>query len=158
MTRWLANEDPVEVYAAGAALVDPAIGEAGDVDTSMLILKLPSGAMCHINCSRRTDYGYDERVEVFGSKGMAVSHRKPRREVSIYRGGSIISEGLHPGWFERMELTFYQALDAFIRAVQGEPAEYPTLMDGLKAQLIAEAACESLKTNRPAQIAYWQPE
>ena len=158
MTRWLANEDPVEVYAAGAALVDPAIGEAGDVDTSMLILKFPSGAMCHINCSRRADYGYDERVELFGSKGMAVSHRKPRREVSIYRGGSIISEGLHPGWFERMELTFNQALDAFIRAVQGEATEYPTLMDGLKAQLIAEAASESLKTNRPVQITYWQPE
>lgn len=158
MARWLANEDPVEVYAAGAALVDPAIGAAGDVDTSMLILKLPSGAMCHINCSRRADYGYDERVELFGSKGMAVSHRKPRREVSIYRGPSIISEGLHPGWFERMELTFYQALDAFIRAVQGEATEYPTLLDGLKAQLIAEAAYESLKMNRPVQIAYWQPE
>ena len=158
MLRWLSGEDPLEVYAAGAALVDPAIGEAGDVDTSMLILKFPSGAMCHINCSRRADYGYDERVELFGSKGMAVSRRKPRREVTFYKGNSIISEGLHPGWFERMEPTFYQALDAFIRAVQGEATEYPTLMDGLKAQMIAEAASESLKTNKPVQIAYWQPE
>lgn len=158
MLRWLANEDPVEVYATGAALVDPAIGEAGDVDTSMLILKFPSGAMCHINCSRRAEYGYDERVELFGSQGMAVSRRKPRREVSFYKGNSIISEGLHPGWFERMEPTFYQALDAFIKAVQGEVTDYPTLMDGLKAQMIAEAAYESLKTNKPVQINYWQPE
>lgn len=158
MTRWLANEDPVEVYAAGAALVDPAIGEAGDVDTSMLILKFSSGAMCHINCSRRADYGYDERVELFGSKGMAISRRKPRREVTFYKGDSIISDGMYPGWFERMEPTFYQALDAFIRAVQGESTEYPTLMDGLKAQMIAEAAYESLKTNKPVQITYWQPE
>lgn len=158
MTRWLANEDPVEVYAAGAALVDPAIGEAGDVDTSMLILKLPSGAMCHINCSRRADYGYDERVELFGSKGMAVSRRKPRREVTLYKGNSVLSEGLHAGWFERMEPTFYQALDAFIKALQGEATEYPTLMDGLKAQMIAEAAYESLKTNKPVPITYWQPE
>ena len=158
MLRWLANEDPVEVYATGAALVDPAIGEAGDVDTSMLILKFPSGAMCHINCSRRAEYGYDERVELFGSQGMAVSRRKPRREVSFYKGNSIISEGLHPGWFERMEPTFYQALDAFIKAVQGEVTDYPTLMDGLKAQMIAEAAYESLKTNKPVQITYWQPE
>ena len=158
MLRWLSGEDPSEVYAAGAALVDPAIGEAGDVDTSMLILKFPSGAMCHINCSRRADYGYDERVELFGSKGMAVSRRKPRREVTVYKGTSIISEGLHPGWFERMEPTFYQALDAFIRAVQGEATEYPTLMDGLRAQMIAEAAYESLKTNKPVRIAYWQPE
>lgn len=158
MLRWLANEDPVEVYATGAALVDPAIGEAGDVDTSMLILKFPGGAMGHINCSRRADYGYDERVELFGSKGLAVSCHKPRREVTFFKGGSIIADGLHPGWFERMEPTFYQALDAFIKALQGEVTDYPTLMDGLKAQMIAEAACESLKANQPVQITYWQPE
>jgi myo-inositol 2-dehydrogenase/D-chiro-inositol 1-dehydrogenase len=158
MLRWLAGEDPVEVYAAGASLVDPAIGELGDVDTSMVILKLPSGAMCQINCSRRTDYGYDERVELFGSNGMAISRRKPRREVSIYKGDSVVSDGMYPGWFERLEPTFYQALDAFIRALKGEATEYPTLKDGLKAQIIAEAAYESLKVNKPIQITYWQPE
>ncbi len=158
MLRWLANEDPVEVYATGAALIDPAIGEAGDVDTSMLILKLASGALCHIDCSRRADYGYDERVEMFGSKGMALSGRKPRREVTLYKGGSVISDGLHPGWLERMEPTFYQALDAFIKAIEGEETEYPNLMDGLKAQMIAEAAIESLQTNMPVKINYWQPE
>ena len=158
MLRWLANEDPVEVYAAGASLVDPAIGEAGDVDTSMLILKFPSGALCHINCSRRTNYGYDERVELFGSHGMAVSRRKPRREVSFYKGESVISDGMYPGWFERMEPTFYQALDAFIKTLEGEEIEYPNLMDGLKAQMIAEAAIESLRTNQPVKITYWSPE
>jgi myo-inositol 2-dehydrogenase/D-chiro-inositol 1-dehydrogenase len=158
MLRWLAGEDPVEVYAAGVALVDPAIGAAGDVDTSMVILKLASGALCHIDCSRRADYGYDERVEVFGSKGMAISGRKPRREVTLYRGETVISDGLHPGWFERMEPTFYTALDAFIKAVQGEAVEYPTLWDGLMAQVIAEAAVESLHTNQPVKITYWSPE
>jgi len=158
MLRWLANEDPVEVYATGAALIDPAIGEAGDVDTSMVILKLASGALCHIDCSRRADYGYDERVEVFGSKGMALSGRKPRREVTLYKGGSVISDGLHPGWLERMEPTFYQAPDAFIKAIEGEETEYPNLMDGLKAQMIAEAAIESLQTNMPVKINYLQPE
>ena len=127
MLRWLAGEDPVEVYATGAALIDPAIGEAGDVDTSMVILKFSSGAFCHIDCSRRSDYGYDERVEVFGSKGLAISERKPRREVTLYQRGNLISDSLHPGWFERMEPTFYQAMDAFIGAVQGEKTEYPTL-------------------------------
>ena len=77
MLRWLAGEDPVEVYATGAALIDPAISEAGDVDTSMVILRLASGALCHIDCSRRADYGYDERVEVFGLKGMVLSDRNP---------------------------------------------------------------------------------
>ena len=158
MLRWLAGEDPVEVYATGAALVDPAIGEAGDVDTSMLILKFASGALCHINCSRRTSYGYDERVELFGSQGMLVSRRKPRGEVTVYKGESVISEGLHPGWLERMEPTFYRALDALIRVMEGEEMEYPTLIDGLKAQIIAEAAVESLQTKQPVNITYWSPE
>ena len=65
---------------------------------------------------------------------------------------------MHPGWFERMEPTFYQALDAFIKAMEGEETEYPNLMDGLKAQMIAEAAIESLQTNMPVKIIYWQPE
>lgn len=158
MLRWLAGEDPVEVYATGTALIDPAIGEAGDVDTSMVILKFPSGALCHIDCSRRADYGYDERVEVFGSKGMAISERKPRREVTLVQAGKVISDGLHSGWFERMEPTFYQALDAFVKAVQGEKPEYPTLWDGLMAQVIAEAAAESMQSNQPVKIAYWSPE
>ena len=158
MLRWLADEDPIEVYAAGASLVDPVIGEAGDVDTSMLILKFPSGALCHINCSRRADYGYDERVELFGSKGMALSRRKPRREVTLYKGNLIVSDGLHAGWFERMEPTFYQALDALIKTIEGEQVEYPTLTDGLKAQMIAEAAVESLRLNQPVKITYWSPE
>jgi myo-inositol 2-dehydrogenase / D-chiro-inositol 1-dehydrogenase len=158
MLRWLAGEDPVEVYATGAALIDPAIGEAGDVDTSMVILKLAGGALCHIDCSRRADYGYDERVEVFGSKGMALSDRKPRREVTLYQGEKVISDGLHAGWFERMKPTFYEALDAFIKAVQGEKTEYPTLWDGWMAQVIAEAAVDSLKTNQPVKITYWSAE
>jgi myo-inositol 2-dehydrogenase / D-chiro-inositol 1-dehydrogenase len=158
MLRWLAEEDPVEVYATGAALVDPAIGEAGDVDTSMLILKFASGALCHINCSRRAAYGYDECVELFGSQGMLVSRRKPRRDVTVYKGESIISDGLHSGWFERMEPTFYRALDALIKVMEGEQIEYPTLIDGLKAQMIAEAAIESLRVNQPVRITYWSPE
>lgn len=158
LARWIAAEDPVEVYATGAALIDPAIGEAGDVDTSMLILTMPSGALCHIDNSRRSEYGYDERIEVFGSKGMVQSRRKPSREVSLYTGTKVVSDGLHPGWFERMEPSFGLALDAFIKTVEGEATDYPTLMDGLQAQMIAEAAIESLQTNQPVKITYWQPE
>ena len=127
---WLAGEAPTEVYATGAALVDPAIGAAGDIDTSMLILKMPSGALCHIDNSRRCAYGYDERIEVFGSRGMAESGRKPVREVSLYTAAGVALAGLHPGWFERMEPTFALALDAFVRAVEGENVAYPRLATG----------------------------
>lgn len=158
LIRWITAEDPVEVYAAGAVLIDPAIGEAGDIDTSMLILRMPGGALCHIDNSRRSNYGYDERIEVFGSKAMVQSRRKPTREVSLYTGTKVVSDGLHPGWFERMEPSFRLALDAFITAVEGGDADYPTLLDGLRAQLIAEAAIESLQTNRPVKIKYWEPK
>jgi myo-inositol 2-dehydrogenase / D-chiro-inositol 1-dehydrogenase len=154
---WLAGETPVEVYATGAALIDPAIGEAGDVDTSMIILKMASGAFCHIDNSRRSAYGYDERIEVFGSKGMVQSNRKPVRDVSLYQGEKVISEGLHAGWFERMQPSFGLALDAFISSLEGKSSPYPDLRDGLTAQLIAEAAVESLHTNKPVTIEYWQP-
>ena len=117
----------------------------------MVILRLASGALCHIDCSRRADYGYDERVECLASKAWC-SRTASRREVILYQGEKVISDEAHPGWFERMEPTFYQALDAFIKAVQGEKTEYPTLWDGLMAQMIAEAAVDSLKTNQPVKI------
>lgn len=154
---WITGQAPVEVYATGAALVDPRIGEAGDIDTSMLILKLPSGALCHIDNSRRSAYGYDERIEVFGSAGMVQSNRKPTREVALYSGTQVISDGLHAGWFERMQPSFALALDAFVSAVEGQATAYPSLLDGLRAQMIAEAAVDSLRLHRPVPITYWEP-
>ena len=154
---WIAGEAPVEVYATGAALIDPAIGAAGDIDTSMLILTLPNGALCHIDNSRRAAYGYDERVEVFGSAGMVQSELKRRREVSLYIGAQRVSDGVHLGWFERIEPSFTLALDGFIAAVEGTVTAYPTLADGLRAQMIAEAAVESLRAHQPVKIDYWQP-
>lgn len=155
---WLADEAPLEIYAAGSVLVAPAIGEVGDVDTSMLILRMPGGALCHIDNSRRTTYGYDERIEVFGSDGMVQSRLKPTREVSLYTGPKVISDGVHSSWLNRLAPSFALALDAFISTVEGRKVAYPSLMDGLRAQIIAEAALESLHANQPVKITYWQPE
>lgn len=154
LLRWLVADDPVEVFAAGAALVDPAIGEAGDVDTSLVTLRMRSGALCQIDSSRRTAYGYDERVEVFGSAGAAESRRQRYRSMSLYKGRQVIEDGLHAGWFERVEATYYDALDAFLRHLDGEQVDLPSLDDGLKAQLIADAAARSLQEGRPVAIEY----
>ena len=154
---WIAGARPEEVYATGASIMDPAITAAGDVDTSMLILTLPGGVLCHIDNSRHTGYGYDERIEVFGSEGLVESRLKPLREVALYKGDKEIAEGPHPGWFERMEPSFMLALDAFVRALEGKEADYPTLMDGMAAQSIADAAVESLHKHQPVKINYWQP-
>ena len=75
------------------------------------------------------------------------SNRKPTREVSFYKGTKVIADGLHPGWFERLQPSFGLALDAFISSLEGSATTYPTLMDGLRAQIIAEAAMESLQKN-----------
>ena len=150
---WLTKDEPVEVYAIGVALVDPAIGEAGDVDTSIVSLRLASGALCQIDSSRRAAYGYDERIEVFGSEGMVESARQNFRRLSLYKGRQIHMDGLHPGWFERIEQSYYEAIDAFVKSVETGTAPSPSLEDGLKAQLIADKATESMKTGRPIKIA-----
>ncbi len=153
LLRWLTNDEPVEVYAVGAALVDPAIGEAGDVDTSIVSIRMASGALCQIDSSRRAAYGYDERVEVFGSEGMAESVRQNFRGLSLYKGRQILTDGLHPGWFERIEQSYYEAIDAFLKVVEQGTPPIPSLEDGLKAQLIADKATESIKTGQAIKIA-----
>jgi len=84
LLRWITNDEPREVYAVGAALVDPKVAEVGDVDTSIVTIRMASGALCQIDSSRRAGYGYDERIEVFGSKGMIESRRQRARGVSRY--------------------------------------------------------------------------
>jgi myo-inositol 2-dehydrogenase / D-chiro-inositol 1-dehydrogenase len=152
LLRWLTNDEPVEVYAIGAALVDPAIGEAGDVDTSIVSMRMASGALCQIDSSRRTAYGYDERVEVFGSEGMAESARQSFRQLSLYKDRQILRDGLHPGWFERVEPSYYEAIDAFLRSMEKGTPPSPSLEDGLRAQLIADKATESMKTGQAIKI------
>jgi myo-inositol 2-dehydrogenase/D-chiro-inositol 1-dehydrogenase len=152
LLRWLTNDEPVEVFAIGGALVSAAIGEAGDVDTSIVSIRMASGALCQIDSSRRAAYGYDERIEVFGSEGMVESRRQNFRGMSLYKGRTVTEDGMHAGWFERIESSYYQALDAFLTSVQKRTAPSPSLEDGLKAQLIADKATECLKTGRPVKI------
>jgi myo-inositol 2-dehydrogenase / D-chiro-inositol 1-dehydrogenase len=152
LLRWLTNDEPVEVYAIGAALVDPAIGEAGDIDTSILSIRMASGALCQIDNSRRAAYGYDERIEVFGSEGMVESTRQNFRGRSLYKGKEVITDGLHAGWFERIEQSYYDAIDAFLKSLEKGAPPSPSLEDGLRAQLIADKATESVRTGKPIKI------
>ena len=83
---WLAHERPAEVYTMGSCLIDPAIGQAGDTDTAMVILRFPSGMLCTIENSRRAIYGVDDRIEVFGAKGMLQS-ASPALVATLYGNG-----------------------------------------------------------------------
>jgi myo-inositol 2-dehydrogenase / D-chiro-inositol 1-dehydrogenase len=156
LARWIAGADPVEVFAAGSALADPRLSlpEYDDVDTSVCVLKLPDGALVQIDNIRRTGYGYDERIEVFGSTGLVESMRHRARRVTHYTAGQVVESQMYAGWFERMQPTYALALDHFVQLLEtGAPIE-PSLSDGLKAQAIAEAATRSLHTGFSEKIAY----
>ena len=148
LVRWLTGEEPVEVFATGSCLVDPRIGEAGDVDTAMVVLRMPGGTLCNIENSRRAVYGFDERIEVFGERGMLQASPDRTSQLAHYSAA-----GIRLGRFDDYyEESFAATLNAFIRDVEAGAPLQPDLADGLRAQLIAEAAVESLATNRPVPL------
>ncbi len=108
--------------------------------------------MASFDFSRRSGYGYDERIEVHGAMGMLESRHPRRRGVSWYQGDTITQDGLHPGWFERFEETYRRELAAFVDALRGEKAPHATLADGYRAQAVAEAAIRSAAENRPMDV------
>ncbi|NQX26195.1 Gfo/Idh/MocA family oxidoreductase [Microbacteriaceae bacterium VKM Ac-2854] len=154
LARWISGLDPVEVFAAGSTLAEPRLAEYGDVDTSLVTLRLPGGALVQIDSTRRIGYGYDERIEVLGSTGMVEARRNRSGNVSRYSGAHVIEDGLHAGWFERVQPTYAAALAHFVRALESGAPITPSLADGLKAQAIAEAATLSLQTGRSELIVY----
>lgn len=144
LLRWLTEDEVVTVGALGAALAMPAIRNI-DVDTSVLIMRLQQGALAQLDNARRTAYGYDERISVMGSLGMLASESQAVRGATLYQGQHIRQPGLYADWFSRVQETYYSHLDAFVRHLGGEKvAGLPGLIDGLRAQAIAEAAQLSL--------------
>lgn len=154
LARWICGEDPVEIYVTGAALADPRIREYGDVDTSVATLRLAGGGLIQIDSVRRTGYGYDERIEVMGATGLVESGRHREGNVVRYGSAAIGLDGLHAGWFERVRPTYSASLGAFVASLETGAAVPVTLQDGLKAQVIAEAASASLRSGRPERIEY----
>src|SRR5260370_1309364 len=92
MARWLAGEEPAEFFAAAGVLIDPAIGEAGDVDTAVVTLRMHSGALCQISNSRRAVYGYDQRIEAFGSKGALRAENVVESTVAFAGADGIVTD------------------------------------------------------------------
>ncbi|KQQ28838.1 oxidoreductase [Frondihabitans sp. Leaf304] len=154
LCRWITGEDPVTVSVTGSALVDPTIAEFGDVDTSVAVLRLPSGGIVQIDSVRRTGYGYDERIEVMGADGLIESRRQPAANVALYSNAGITTSPLHKGWFERVQPTYAAALSAFVDALAAGGPSPASLRDGLNAQAIAEAATASLASGKTERIAY----
>ncbi len=154
LARWIAGEDPVEVFATGSALTDPRLRDYDDVDTSATTLRLPSGALLQIDCTRQIRYGYDERIEVLGSDGLVEARRHRAGAVSRYVGDRVLDDGLHTTWFERVSASYGAALGHFVDALQNGSPIGPNLAEALKAQAIAEAATLSLRSGQMEPVKY----
>jgi myo-inositol 2-dehydrogenase/D-chiro-inositol 1-dehydrogenase len=146
MARFLLGEEPVSVFATASALVDPAIGAAGDVDTAVCVLRTASGRLAQISNSRRAAYGYDQRIEVHGAKGMlAAGNRTATTVTAATAQGYATDPALH-FFLERYAEAYRNEIDSFINALATGIAPSPSGMDGLRAQILADAATESART------------
>lgn len=152
MARFLMGSEVLEVYARAAVLVDPMFQRAGDWDTTAVTLSFASGALGLIDNSRKAVYGYDQRVEVFGSEGMVtVQNNTPDTHIHFNRSGVHSALPLH-FFMERYTDSYLREMQAFVDAVlAGRPAPVGP-RDGLAAVEIALAAARSARENRPVRI------
>ena len=152
MARYVMDSEVVEVSASGAVLVDPAIGEAGDIDTAVITLKFANGALGVIDNSRRAVYGYDQRVEVFGDKGAAQVDNNRASNVEVATAESVTKDKPLFFFLERYTQAYIDEVVEFATSCLENAEISCTGFDGLQAQKIAKAAKKSLETGVPVQL------
>ncbi len=151
MARWLLGEEPVSVFAAGSVLFDQNIGEAGDVDSAVALLRTRSGKLCSISNSRHCSQGYDQRIEVFGSSGMLQAGNEAaaalRTADSTGTDGEVV-----PFFLERYKDAYRIQIDGFLRRLKGETMDLADGVDGLRALILADCAQHSLSSGQPVAV------
>ncbi len=152
MARFLAGSDVTEVYVNATCLVDPAIGEAGDVDTAIINLKFANGALGVIDNSRRAAYGYDQRIEVFGSLGAAMAANDTPTNVTVMNADGVSTDKPLYFFLERYMQSFRDEMIQFVDAVQNDKPTPTTGLDGLNSILVALAAKKSVAEGRAVKI------
>jgi myo-inositol 2-dehydrogenase/D-chiro-inositol 1-dehydrogenase len=153
LARWLLGAEPVEVVAKASCQVDPKIARLGDIDSAMVILKTRDGALCQINNSRRAVYGYDQRVEVLGARGMVRSDNlRPTAILKSTEAATDAHDVLLPFFVERYAQSYAHEIDDFIDAVRSRRKPSAGVEDGRRALLLADAALQSHRTGRTVRI------
>ena len=151
----LQNDPVVEIYATGDRLFSTEAKEANDIDTAMIIMKSESGVLCHINNSRHASYGYDQRVELFGNKGMLISDNQTFTSVTKYNNESTNSKNPILNFFiERYEVAYKNQLENFANCIINKKPPTVNFDDGRIALIIANAAYESLENKKSVKIDY----
>ncbi len=152
MARFLMGEEFTQLSAVGACLVDPEIGKAGDVDTAAVTLTTASGRICQISNSRRAAYGYDQRIEVHGATGMLRAENILETSVEIATADGFRRSPTLNFFLERYEAAYTAEMTAFIDMVMRGTAPDPGIEDGLKAQILADAATQACETGQPVDL------
>ncbi len=152
MVRFLSGSDVVEVYAAGAALVNPKIADEGDIDTAIITLKLANGAIAVIDNSRQAAYGYDQRAEAFGSKGQIAVGNDTVSTAVLSNADGVTAEKPLYFFLERYMASFIKEVNCFVNAIIEDKPVPVDINAGLAPILIAKAAKKSLDENRPVKI------
>ena len=152
MARFLVGEEFVVVNALGSALVDKAIGEAGDVDTAAVQMQTASGKIAVITNSRRATYGYDQRMEVHGSKGMLRAGNVHNTTVELATGAGFTADPVMNFFTERYGAAYANEVNSFIEGIARGVSARPNGHDGLQAQKLADAATESWMTGKPIKV------
>jgi myo-inositol 2-dehydrogenase/D-chiro-inositol 1-dehydrogenase len=152
MARFLAGEI-VAVQAMGANLIDPAIGAQGDIDAAMVLLRAASGALIHINNSRRCAYGYDQRIEAFGATGMLQAHNRHPTTVERWgRESTRAMDAVQDFFIARYQEAYMAELDHFVDCVENRSAPLAGFAEGREALRLADAALESLRRGREVEL------
>ncbi|HET8555061.1 MAG TPA: inositol 2-dehydrogenase [Rhodanobacteraceae bacterium] len=151
MARWLLGEEPDKVFAAGSCLVDPAIGEQGDVDTARCLLSTPSGRLCVIANSRRSGFGYDQRIEAFASGGMVRADNVTESTVQVWNEAGAAADRFQNFFLDRYAEAYRREMDHFADMLDGAPPAVG-YADGVAALTLAEAATESMHEGKVVQL------
>jgi myo-inositol 2-dehydrogenase/D-chiro-inositol 1-dehydrogenase len=152
MARYLLG-DIVEVTAMASVLVDPEIGAAGDIDSAMVTLKAKDGALGFINNSRRCAYGYDQRVELFGEKGMLLAGNRRKTTVSLHGAQATEAEDVLLNFFiDRYGEAYAAEIDHFVDCVEKGAKPLTSFADGREALRLADAALESVRTGKTVKV------
>jgi myo-inositol 2-dehydrogenase / D-chiro-inositol 1-dehydrogenase len=152
MARWLLGEEPTEVFSCASCLVDPAIAAAGDVDTAKTILKTASGRLCVISNSRRSGYGYDQRIEAFGSRGLVRVDNVLESSVSVWADAGMASDTLQNFFLDRYAEAYRREISHFADILAGTARPAVGYADAVAALSLAEAAGASARSGQVVRV------
>jgi myo-inositol 2-dehydrogenase / D-chiro-inositol 1-dehydrogenase len=152
MARWLLGEEPAEVFASASCLVDPAIGAAGDVDTARTLLRTETGRLCVISNTRRSGYGYDQRIEAYGSAGTARADNVLMSTVTTCTERGSASDALQNFFLERYAQAYRREMSHFVDILRDGAVPLAGYQDGVASLVLAEAAALSVKRNAPVRV------